>query len=51
LKIINNKGNKSWNEIAEEFNARMKSKRNGKQCRERWFNFLNPAIKRDPFAL
>jgi myb proto-oncogene protein len=25
--------------------------RNGKQCRERWVNFLNPEIKKDPFTL
>ena len=25
--------------------------RNGKQCRERWVNFLNPEIKKDPFSL
>jgi len=24
--------------------------RNGKQCRERWFNFLNPEINRKPFT-
>jgi hypothetical protein len=24
--------------------------RNGKQCRERWYNFLNPEINRDPFT-
>tara|TARA_B110000285_G_C14968095_1_gene535131 strand:- start:210 stop:368 length:159 start_codon:yes stop_codon:yes gene_type:complete len=25
--------------------------RNAKQCRERWVNFLNPDIKKDPFSL
>jgi hypothetical protein len=25
--------------------------RNGKQCRERWVNFLNPEIKKDPFSV
>jgi len=25
--------------------------RNGKQCRERWVNFLNPEIKKEPFSL
>ena len=25
--------------------------RKGKQCRERWVNFLNPEIKKDPFSL
>ena len=24
--------------------------RNGKQCRERWYNFLNPEINREPFS-
>lgn len=25
--------------------------RNGKQCRERWYNFLNPEINRDAFSI
>lgn len=29
----------------------MNVQRNGKQCRERWVNFLNPEIKKDPFTL
>ena len=29
----------------------MGANRNGKQCRERWVNFLNPEIKKDPFSL
>ena len=29
----------------------MGANRSGKQCRERWVNFLNPEIKKDPFSL
>ena len=29
----------------------LNSQRNGKQCRERWVNFLNPNIRRDPFTV
>lgn len=29
----------------------LNSQRNGKQCRERWVNFLNPNIRRDPFTI
>ena len=27
-----------------------KNKRQGKQCRERWINFLSPDIKREPWT-
>jgi len=35
-------GPKTWALIAKELGGRI-----GKQCRERWYNNLNPAIKRD----
>lgn len=43
---------KQWQEIANEINRRMNglSKRQGKQCRERWINFLSPDIKREPWS-
>lgn len=64
-KIINEYGQKHWNLISQIFNesladmAQQKQDaygqptilRNGKQCRERWVNFLNPDIKKDPFSL
>lgn len=43
-KLINwvkNEGATRWSQCAEYINGR-----NGKQCRERWFNTLNPKVKR-----
>lgn len=48
--IISEKGTKQWQEIAEILNSKLGVNRNGKQCRERWYNFLNPEINRDPFS-
>ncbi|CAD8177741.1 unnamed protein product [Paramecium octaurelia] len=47
-----NKGNK-WSQIATSLNKRTDSSvhRNGKQCRERWNNHLNPTINRKPWQL
>ena len=64
-KIINEQGQKQWNLISQIFNESLEEMaaqkqdqvgqptvlRNGKQCRERWVNFLNPEIKKDPFSL
>ena len=49
--MIQEKGLKNWNQIANSFNMTLNSQRNGKQCRERWVNFLNPNIRRDPFTI
>lgn len=35
----------NWSEIAQNFQNRM-----GKQCRERWYNHLDPAISKAPWA-
>ncbi|CAD8171291.1 unnamed protein product [Paramecium octaurelia] len=45
-----NKGNK-WSQIATELNKTtgLNVHRNGKQCRERWNNHLNPSINRNPW--
>ncbi|CAD8092401.1 unnamed protein product [Paramecium sonneborni] len=47
-----NKGNK-WSQIATTLNQISASNihRNGKQCRERWNNHLNPFINRNPWLL
>ncbi|CAD8082555.1 unnamed protein product [Paramecium primaurelia] len=47
-----NKGNK-WSQIATTLNKRTDTSvhRNGKQCRERWNNHLNPSINRKPWQL
>ena len=50
--MVDKYGKKKWNIIANELKGRINdSNRNGKQCRERWVNFLNPEIKKDPFSL
>jgi hypothetical protein len=38
-------GPKKWAKIAEHL-----PKRNGKQCRERWHNHLDPSIRKDPWT-
>ena len=50
--LVTERGQKQWQEIANELNNRMgSSKRQGKQCRERWINFLGPDIKKDPWTV
>ena len=47
LELINFRGPKNWSGIAKELNTRHHdsiSVRKGKQCRERWFNHLNPSL-------
>ncbi len=38
-------GTKKWSMIAQNLEGRL-----GKQCRERWYNHLDPAIKRTPWT-
>ena len=40
-----NAGISKWSEIAERIEGRI-----GKQCRERWFNHLDPNIKKGPWT-
>jgi myb proto-oncogene protein len=51
VKLIRENGTKQWSQIANQLNSNLGVNRNGKQCRERWVNFLNPEIKKDPFSL
>jgi hypothetical protein len=51
VKLIRENGTKQWSQIATQLNLNLTVTRNGKQCRERWVNFLNPEIKKDPFSL
>ena len=49
--LVAERGQKQWQEIAREINKRMGyAKRQGKQCRERWINFLSPDIKREQWT-
>jgi uncharacterized FlgJ-related protein len=49
--IIEHEGAKEWSKIAEIFGHVTGSVRNGKQCRERWFNTLNPSIKKGKWTI
>lgn len=47
-RFVNERGAKNWKMIADELNKLQygKTKRKAKQCREKWFNCLNPEINR-----
>ncbi|KAG0416396.1 Transcriptional activator Myb, partial [Dictyocoela roeselum] len=44
-KLVKERGPTGWSEIAMEMGTR-----NGKQCRERWNNHLDPRVKKEPFT-
>lgn len=46
--IVEKIGPKEWHKIAEMFNQENgdNSNRNGKQCRNRWMNSIDPQIKK-----
>ncbi|KAI3964339.1 hypothetical protein MKX01_024956 [Papaver californicum] len=46
LELVGKHGSKKWSIIAQSLPGRI-----GKQCRERWHNHLNPAIKKDAWTL
>ncbi|KAJ8552138.1 hypothetical protein K7X08_028581 [Anisodus acutangulus] len=45
IELVNIHGPKKWSTIAQELAGRI-----GKQCRERWHNHLNPAIKKEAWT-
>ncbi|XAR63109.1 hypothetical protein NMG60_11022935 [Bertholletia excelsa] len=45
LEQFHKKGNKKWSEIAKSLTGRI-----GKQCRERFYNHLNPEINKNPWS-
>ncbi|MCL7029705.1 hypothetical protein MKW94_010445 [Papaver nudicaule] len=45
LELVAKYGSKKWSIIAQSLPGRI-----GKQCRERWHNHLNPAIKKDAWT-
>ena len=48
--LVAERGCRQWQEIALEINQALGvTKRQGKQCRERWINFLDPEIKKAPW--
>ncbi|KAL4191689.1 hypothetical protein AMTRI_Chr07g31150 [Amborella trichopoda] len=45
VKQVEKLGTKKWSVVAQSLPGRI-----GKQCRERWYNQLNPAIKKEPWT-
>lgn len=45
MQLVSRYGLKKWSQIASHLKGRL-----GKQCRERWFNHLNPDIKKDAWT-
>lgn len=43
--LVRQYGTKKWSLIAGKLEGRL-----GKQCRERWYNHLDPEIKKDPWT-
>lgn len=43
--LVRQYGTKKWSLIASKLEGRL-----GKQCRERWYNHLDPEIKKDPWT-
>jgi hypothetical protein len=46
VKLVAKYGQKKWSCIAKQLKGRL-----GKQCRERWYNHLNPEIKRTGWSV
>jgi len=44
-KLVTKFGSKNWCQIANKM-----QNRDGKQCRERWHNHLNPEIRKDQWS-
>lgn len=45
VRLVEQLGAKKWSKIASQLGVRK-----GKQCRERWYNHLDPAIRRGPWT-
>jgi hypothetical protein len=45
ISLVRELGAKQWSKIAQQLPGRI-----GKQCRERWYNHLNPDIKREDWS-
>ncbi|KAJ1448209.1 Homeodomain-like protein [Pelagophyceae sp. CCMP2097] len=50
VRLVVKHGTKRWAQISVDLNAELKGFRSGKQCRTRWLNHLDPAIKREPWS-
>ena len=50
VRLVLTHGTKRWAVISQELNKELAGFRSGKQCRTRWLNHLDPAIKREPWS-
>ena len=51
VRLVQKHGTKRWAIIAQELNTEISGVcRSGKQCRTRWLNHLDPAIKKEPWS-
>lgn len=51
MKLVEKVGTKQWSVISDKLNKKLLGpQRTGKQCRTRWLNHLDPAIKKDPWT-
>ena len=51
IELVHKYGTTNWAIIANEMANKYKSnQRNGKQCRERWYNILNPIVNKDDWT-
>ncbi|CEM17376.1 unnamed protein product [Vitrella brassicaformis CCMP3155] len=48
--LVEKWGPQRWTSLAQEVNRRCNTFRLGKQCRERWYNHLDPTIRRDEWS-
>lgn len=46
FELVKTHGTENWTVIAQTLQGRI-----GKQCRERWYNHLDPNIKKEPFSI
>lgn len=54
LEIVTKRGAKNWSSVAKDLNTRLHDNmqiRFGKQCRERWFNHLDPSLTKGKWSI
>lgn len=50
MEIVAEDGSENWTSVSHKMWARGRHRRIGKQCRERWFNHLDPKVKKGPWT-
>lgn len=50
-KLVKELGFNDWTKIAQKLQEQCSMcKRTGKQCRQRWYNHLNPSVSKKPWS-